>query len=101
MLYTVVKGDTLVGIGKRFGSTGRSVAYWNRDTYPSLDPESPAYEPDGIQVGWVLKILPNQEYVPPIDDGESGVDVTPAPSDAGDDFETPSPVPTPLPSPSA
>jgi hypothetical protein len=95
MLYTVVRGDTLVRIGKRFGTTGRSVAYWNRDTYPSLNPESPDYEPDGIQVGWVLRILPNQEYVPPPDDGESGEDVTPAPSDPEEEFETPSPVASP------
>ena len=44
--YTVKRGDTLVGIAKRFRTSGRSIAYWNRVTYPSLDPESPKYQPD-------------------------------------------------------
>jgi len=33
-LYTVKTGDTLVGIAKRFKTDGRSIAYWNRVTYP-------------------------------------------------------------------
>ena len=60
--------------------------------YPSLDPESAAYRPDLLQAGWVLQILPGQEYVPPIDDGESGEEVTPAPS-ADEEYETDSPAP--------
>ncbi len=92
LLYTVVRGDTLVGIGRRFGTTGRSIAYWNRAAYPSLDPESSAYRPDLLQAGWVLQVLPGQEYVPPVDDGESGEEVTPAPS-GDEEYETESPVP--------
>jgi hypothetical protein len=92
MLYTVVHGDTLVGIARRFGTSGRSIAYWNRQAYPSLDPESAAYQPGMLQAGWVLQILPGQEYVPPPGDGESGVEVTPAPSD-DEEYETPSPSP--------
>jgi LysM domain-containing protein len=63
-LYTVKAGDTLVGIAKRFGTTGRSIAYWNRVTYPSLDPDSDKYRPDRLEVGWVLMILPNEEVDP-------------------------------------
>jgi peptidoglycan-N-acetylglucosamine deacetylase len=58
LAYTVVAGDTLLSIGKRFGTTGRSVAYWNRATYPSLDPESEGYAPNRIEVGWVLVLIP-------------------------------------------
>lgn len=92
LLYTVVRGDTLVGLGRRFGTTGRSIAYWNRAAYPSLDPESPAYRPDLLQAGWVLQVLPGQEYVPPLDDGESGEEVTPAPS-GDEEYETESTAP--------
>ena len=63
-LYTVKTGDTLVRIAKRFGTSGRSIAYWNRVAYPSLDPDSSKYQPDRLEVGWVLMILPNQEVDP-------------------------------------
>jgi LysM domain len=62
--YTVVAGDTLVAIAKRFKTSGRSIAYWNRATYPSLDPESGAYRPDYLKVGWVLVLIPNAEVDP-------------------------------------
>jgi hypothetical protein len=83
-----VSGDTLLGIAKKFGTTGRSIAYWNRDRYPTLDPESADYTPDRLQAGWVLRILPGQEYETPIGPGESP-DITPSPE------------PSPEPSPSA
>ena len=63
-LYTVARGDTLVRIAKRFKTSGRSIAYWNRVTYPSLDPDSPKYQPDRLEVGWVLQLLPGQEVDP-------------------------------------
>ena len=81
-LYTVKKGDTLVGIAKRFKTDGRSIAYWNRVTYPSLDPDSPKYKPDRIEVGWVLMILPNE-----VVDPEALPELTPQP--------TPRPTPPP------
>ena len=84
MLYTVVRGDKLVLIARRFHTTGRSIAYWNRKAYPSLDPESAKYRPNLLQAGWVLQIMPGQEYAPPPDDGESGEEVTPVPSDDGE-----------------
>ncbi len=80
-LYKVRPNDTLIALAKRFGTTLRSIAYWNRDKYPSLDPESPDYSPNRLEVGWVLRILPGQEYVPSPSDFETGVDVTPSPDD--------------------
>jgi hypothetical protein len=70
-LYTVVRGDTLVSIARQFGTTGRSIAWWNRDRYPSLDPESASYNPDKLQAGWVFQILPGQVYTAPLDEGET------------------------------
>ncbi len=58
LTYTVVSGDSLVGIARRFATTGRSIAYWNRATYPSLDPESEGYAPNRIEVGWHLVLIP-------------------------------------------
>ena len=62
--YTVVSGDSLGAIAKRFKTSGRSIAYWNRATYPSLDPESGSYRPDYLKVGWVLVLIPNAEVDP-------------------------------------
>ena len=45
-VYTVVRGDTLTKIAKLNGTDGRSIAYWNRLAYPSLDPDS-----DSVQAG--------------------------------------------------
>ena len=87
-LHTVVRGDTLTTLAKKFGTDARSIAYWNRDQYPSLDPESPGYNPNGLQRGWVLRIIPNQAYVPPPGDGETGEQATPTPAD---DYESASP----------
>ena len=64
MVYKVVSGDTLGSIAKRFGTSGRSIAYWNRATYPSLDPDSSGYKPDYIALGWLLNIIPNKEVDP-------------------------------------
>jgi hypothetical protein len=68
-VYTVVSGDNLNKIAKRFGTTGRSIAYWNRATYPSLDPDSEAYKPDHLVVGWTLALIPkavvDPENLPP------------------------------------
>ena len=75
------RGDTLTGIARRYGTSGRSIAYWNRDQYPSLDPESANYDPNALQRGWVLRVLPGEEYVPPPDDGETGESPTPSPGE--------------------
>ncbi len=80
-LVRVRRGDTLTSLARRYHTSGRSIAYWNRDAHPSLDPESARYQPDRLEIGWVLRILPGQEYVPPEDDGETGEQVTPSPED--------------------
>jgi hypothetical protein len=83
--YTVKPRDTLTSIARLYGTTGRSIAWWNRGTYPSLDPESPAYRPDDIKNGWVLVLIPGQV----VDD-----DNPPTPSPAPD---TPAPSGSPGP----
>jgi peptidoglycan/xylan/chitin deacetylase (PgdA/CDA1 family) len=67
--HTVRPGDSLIALAARFGTTPESLAYWNRARYPSLDPESPAYRPERIEVGWQLVYLPGEvvdpENLPP------------------------------------
>ena len=82
LTYKVQPGDSLTSIAAKFHTTGRSIAWWNRGTYPTLDPESPGYKPNRIELGWVLTLLPGEvvdEDNPP----------TPSPAPA---------TPTPLPS---
>jgi hypothetical protein len=62
LVYQVRPGDNLISIAKRFGTDGRSIAYWNRSTYPNLDPESSTYRPDRLEVGWTLLIVPNATF---------------------------------------
>jgi LysM domain len=64
MVYTVVTGDSLDKIAKRFGTTGRSIAYWNRATYPSLDPDSSTYRPNYLKLGWTLVLIPHTTVDP-------------------------------------
>lgn len=78
--YVVQPGDTLSSIARQFRTTARSIAWWNRATHPTLDPESEAYDPNHLEVGWVLSILPDSvvdEDNPP---GSSPGPATPAPS---------------------
>ncbi len=67
--YTVRRGDTLTALARRFETTPESLAYWNRARYPSLDPDSPGYRPDRIEVGWRLSYMPgavvDPENLPP------------------------------------
>ena len=62
LVYTVKAGDSLNSIAHRFGTTGRSIAYWNGRAYPSLDPESGQYQPGLLKVGWTLQIVPNVTF---------------------------------------
>jgi LysM domain-containing protein len=55
--YKVKRGDTLNSIARKFHTTARSIAWWNRGKYPSLDPESTSYDPSTIRVGWTLVYL--------------------------------------------
>ena len=60
-VYRVARGDTLTSIARRFQTSPRSIAYWNRAVYSTLDPESAKYQPDNLQVGWVLHVIPGAE----------------------------------------
>jgi peptidoglycan/xylan/chitin deacetylase (PgdA/CDA1 family) len=57
-VYVVKSGDSLVNLGHRFKTTGRSIAYWNRKAYPSLDPDKSTYNPNHLEIGWLLTIYP-------------------------------------------
>ena len=57
--YEVKQGDTLTSIARRFRTDERSIAWWNRGFYPSLDPESRHYDPNTIRIGWMLIVLPD------------------------------------------
>jgi hypothetical protein len=61
----VRSGDSLNVIADRYGTDARSLAFWNRDRYPTLDPQSPDYEPDQIQVGWTLVVYPGETFPEP------------------------------------
>jgi LysM repeat protein len=58
LVYEVQPGDTLTSIARQFGTTARSLAYWNRVRYPSLDPDSATYAPNRIEAGWTLQLIP-------------------------------------------
>jgi LysM repeat protein len=62
--YVVKRGDTLTSIALAHGTTARSIAFWNRIQHPSLDPDSPSYSPNRIEVGWILLLVPDLELDP-------------------------------------
>lgn len=80
LVHLVAIGQTLTSIARLYGTTARSVAYWNRDRYPSLDPDSTTYEPNRIEVGWMLRLIPTEVV---------------------DEDELPEPTPSPTPTPAA
>jgi len=109
--YLVQSGDSLSSIARTFATTARSIAWWNRGTYPSLDPESSRYDPNSIRPGWVLAVLPHatvDEENPP---SPSPGPATPAPDPSGQPTTGPgvtatprptgTPRPTPAPTPGA
>jgi hypothetical protein len=61
-VYTVAKGDSLNTIARKYATTARSIAFWNRAAYPSLDPDSAGYAPGRLQVGWTLLLIPGLVY---------------------------------------
>jgi hypothetical protein len=63
-LYAVRSGDSLLAIARRFRTTALSLSYWNRDRYPSLDPDAATYRPNRIEVGWRLRVIPGIEADP-------------------------------------
>jgi len=74
--YVVRSGDSLNTIARAFGTTARSIAFWNRDRFPSLDPDSSSYSPGRIAIGWQLEIHPRSVY----DEAEKTDAPAPSPS---------------------
>jgi peptidoglycan/xylan/chitin deacetylase (PgdA/CDA1 family) len=83
---TVQAGDTLGSIARAHDTTWQSLVYWNRDAHPTLDPQHPSYDPNHLEVGWSLQLIPG--VVVPFD---APLPVTP----------TPRPTAAPTPPPSA
>jgi hypothetical protein len=82
LVYVVRPSDSLLSIARRLHTTARSIAYWNRATYKNLDPDSPGYAPDKIQVGWKLRYLPGQTT-----DGEDDLSSPDAAGPSGGSFD--------------
>jgi len=74
--YIVKSGDTLSSIALEHGTTARSLAFWNRTRYPSLDPDAASYDPNRIEIGWVLLFVPDIE----IDEDDTFPEPTPTPA---------------------
>ncbi|MEO8245789.1 MAG: polysaccharide deacetylase family protein [Chloroflexota bacterium] len=87
MTHTVAAGDSLSLIAGRYGTTWQSLVYWNRDRYPSLDPASAAYDPNRIEAGWQLLVIPGVVVAynppPPPTATPRPATPTPAPSSPG------------------
>ena len=84
--YVVRAGDTLSSIARSFATSPRSLAWWNRAAYPTLDPESEAYAPNHIEPGWTLVLMPgvivDDANPPSPSPGSSGPLPTPSSSPA-------------------
>ncbi|HEY7735434.1 MAG TPA: polysaccharide deacetylase family protein, partial [Candidatus Limnocylindrales bacterium] len=91
--HVVVRGDTLTSIARRYQTTPRSIAFWNRAAYPTLDPESEDYAPNRIAVGWTLVVIPGSVVDP---DNLPSRSATPSSSGAQPPSATlgPTPIPT-------
>ncbi len=75
LVYKVKAGDSLLSIAKKFKTSARSIAFWNRAKYKSLDPDSTTYDPNRIEIGWRLTITPGVK----IEDGGAPTDASPTP----------------------
>ncbi len=83
LVYIVRAGDSLTSIARAHETTARSIAFWNRDAYPSLDPESEGYSPNQIEVGWALALIPGTTYDETARPSQTPPATTPAPSTPG------------------
>ena len=96
--YVVKSGDTLSRIAREFGTTAFSISWWNRTIHPSLDPESDRYDPNRLDIGWVLQILPDaivDENNPP----SASEEPNPRPLPTASPTPIASPAPTTTPGP--
>ncbi|MGZ8514315.1 MAG: hypothetical protein ACXW4H_04335 [Candidatus Limnocylindrales bacterium] len=80
LAYTVKEHDNLTSVARAFHTTPRSIAFWSRGDHPPLDPESATYDPNRLEVGWVLLLIPDEVF-----DEDELIDATPS--------ATPSPTP--------
>ena len=87
-LYTVARGDSLTSKERQIDTTAPNIAYSNLEAYTSLAPEYPDYDPNRLQAGWVLRILPGQVHEAPLDEGEPP-DETPVPTLDDEAVESP------------
>ena len=94
LAYTVKPGDTLTSVAREFNTTPRSIAFWSRGEHPTLDPESATYQPDRLDVGWILLLIPDAVF-----DEDELMDATPSPTAAAASAGASSPSPTDGPSP--
>jgi|GEM_PF-2801934 hypothetical protein len=86
LAYVVTGGDTLTSIARAYRTTPRSIAFWSRGDHPSLDPESAAYEPNRLEVGWILLLIPDAVF-----DEDELPDATPTATTAPSPAVSPSP----------
>jgi peptidoglycan/xylan/chitin deacetylase (PgdA/CDA1 family) len=93
--YVVVRHDNLTSIARTFDTTARSIAYWNRATYPSLDPESEAYSPNRIEIGWSLAIMPGVVVDPQTLPDQTPLPASPLPGPTTAPGQTPPVTPAP------
>lgn len=81
-VHTVTSGESLNTIAHQFGTTARSIAFWNRATYPSLDPDSATYRPGLVKIGWTLFLIPNdvvnEDDIPGPEPSDEGTGQDPA-----------------------
>jgi hypothetical protein len=64
LAYTVRPGDTLEAIARTFRTDVLSLAFWNREFHPTLDPDSPSYRPNHVEAGWTLFLVPDVKVDP-------------------------------------
>ena len=98
VVHVVSSGESLNSIARLYGTTARSIAFWNRDQYPSLDPDSDAYAPDRIVVGWTLRLIPTEvvaEDELPIRTSSPSPSPTPSPTPQRGEASPASPEPGP------
>ena len=55
---TVASGETLFGIARTYRTTWQSLVFWNKHRIASLDPGDPSYDPNRLEIGWVLLVMP-------------------------------------------
>jgi hypothetical protein len=98
LTYVVRPGDSLNSIAARYDTKARSIAWWNRGQYPTLDPESATYNPGRIEVGWTLVLIPgatvDEEHPPTPSPGRA----TPTPATTTSPASSPSGNPSAAPS---